>query len=204
MAARRLSSEERRRQIAEAAASLFARKGFAGVTTRQIARRARVNEAILFRHFPTKRALYREIINQKIHLLPHLFDPKLIEVDDDEAVLRALARDMIRQSEEDPTFIRLLFYSALEDDELAGVFLQERTNIPFDFLLKLVQKRMRQGQYRRENAVAAVRAFLGMVFNFILTEELFRIPKNLRLSADEAVLSFVRIFLEGMRCRRGH
>lgn len=202
MAARRLSSEERRRQIAEAASSLFARKGFSGVTTRQIARRARVNEAILFRHFPTKRALYREIINQKIHLPPNLFDPALIEADDDATVLRALAKDMIRQSEEDPTFIRLLFYSALEDDELASVFLQERTHIPFDFLLKLVQKRMRQGRYRKGNAVAAVRAFLGMVFNFILTEKLFTIPRNLRLSVDGAVEEYVRIFLEGVKCRR--
>lgn len=202
MATRRLSSEERRRQIADAAASLFALKGFSGVTTRQIARRARVNEAILFRHFPTKRALYREIIRQKTHIPPHLFDPALIEAGDDAAVLRALAEDMIRQSEEDPTFIRLLFYSALEDDELAGVFLKERTHIPFDFLLKLVQKRMRQGKYRKGNAVAAVRAFLGMVFNYILMEELFAVPKNLRLSAGEAVEAFVQIFLEGMRCRR--
>ena len=42
----------------DAAKELFARQGFEGTTTRQIAERARVNEAIIFRHFPSKEDLY--------------------------------------------------------------------------------------------------------------------------------------------------
>lgn len=199
MRSRRLSSEERRGQIARVAAELFARKGFSGVTTRQIARRARVNEAIVFRHFPTKSALFTEIINQKIHIELHLIDPELIDHGDDAKVLTALAEFMIRQAEDDPTFLRLLLYSALEDHELANVFMSERTCIVFDFLLKFVQKRVKQGRFRRVHAGAAVRAFVGMLFNYILTEEIFDMPVQVRITRDQAIATFVEIFLEGLR-----
>lgn len=62
MANIRLDSEERRQGIVDAALPLFARKGFAGTTTREIAAAAKVSEALLFKHFPSKAALYREII----------------------------------------------------------------------------------------------------------------------------------------------
>ena len=58
----RLPAEERRVGIVEAAKPLFARHGFAGTTTRQIAQAAGVSEALLFQHFPSKAALYREIL----------------------------------------------------------------------------------------------------------------------------------------------
>jgi AcrR family transcriptional regulator len=58
----RLDSEERRVAIVVAAQPLFARKGFAGTTTREIARAAGVSEALLFQHFPTKAALYQAIV----------------------------------------------------------------------------------------------------------------------------------------------
>ena len=48
----RLPAPDRRRQILAVAMELFARRGFRGTTTRQIAERAGVNEAIVFRHFP--------------------------------------------------------------------------------------------------------------------------------------------------------
>jgi|SRR5579859_1321683 AcrR family transcriptional regulator len=57
----RLDSEARRRRIVEAALPLFARKGFAGTTTKEIAEAAEVSEALLFKHFPTKAALYESI-----------------------------------------------------------------------------------------------------------------------------------------------
>jgi TetR/AcrR family transcriptional regulator, transcriptional repressor of aconitase len=59
----RLASEGRRRAIVEAAAPLFARNGFAGTTTKAIARAAGVSEALVFQHFPSKEALYREIVD---------------------------------------------------------------------------------------------------------------------------------------------
>src|ERR1700749_1585124 len=58
----RLDSDERRKTIVAAAVPLFARKGFAGTTTKELAEAAGISEALLFRHFPSKKHLYGEIL----------------------------------------------------------------------------------------------------------------------------------------------
>lgn len=57
----RLSAEARREAIVQAAAPLFADKGFDAVTTREVAEAAGVSEALLYRHFDSKAALYEAI-----------------------------------------------------------------------------------------------------------------------------------------------
>ena len=45
---------------------LFAKKGFRGTTTRDLATHAEINEAIIFRYFNTKEELYSAIIEHKV------------------------------------------------------------------------------------------------------------------------------------------
>lgn len=52
---------ERRALIAAAARRVFSRNGYDGAKTLQIAREAGVSEALVFRHFPSKLALYRAV-----------------------------------------------------------------------------------------------------------------------------------------------
>jgi AcrR family transcriptional regulator len=54
----KLSSEERRAAIIKAVRRVFADKGFDGTTTRALADAAGVSEALLFKHFPNKEALF--------------------------------------------------------------------------------------------------------------------------------------------------
>jgi AcrR family transcriptional regulator len=54
----KLSAEERRAAIIHAVRTVFADKGFHGTTTRELAEAAGVSEALLFKHFPNKEALY--------------------------------------------------------------------------------------------------------------------------------------------------
>lgn len=61
MTQRRLSAAERRRSIVRAAIPIFASRGFHGATTRDLAAAAGVSEALLYRHFPSKEALYHAI-----------------------------------------------------------------------------------------------------------------------------------------------
>jgi TetR/AcrR family transcriptional regulator len=51
-----------RNRILTAAADEFAAHGFAATTVDRIARRARVNKAMIYYHFPNKRALYTAIV----------------------------------------------------------------------------------------------------------------------------------------------
>src|SRR5215467_11761920 len=54
----KLSAEERRAAILAAVGRVFAAKGFDVTTTRELAEAAGVSEALLFKHFPNKEALY--------------------------------------------------------------------------------------------------------------------------------------------------
>ena len=53
---------ERRAQIIAAAQTVFVRSNFQGARTREIAQQAGVNEATLFKHFPTKDALFEAAV----------------------------------------------------------------------------------------------------------------------------------------------
>lgn len=64
MARTRLRKADRNVSILEAAAAVFAAKGFGGAKTQDIARAAKVSEALLYRHYPSKRALYQAVLRR--------------------------------------------------------------------------------------------------------------------------------------------
>jgi AcrR family transcriptional regulator len=59
-----MSGEERRTLILAAARRVFSRNGYDGAKTLQIAREAGVSEALVYRHYPSKLALYRAVLRQ--------------------------------------------------------------------------------------------------------------------------------------------
>ena len=115
--ATRATSQQRQAGLIAAAASLFAAKGFNGTTTKEIAKAAGVSEALVFKHFPTKRALYGAILAEKVTL-----DELLGAVEesarkrDDRRVFTLIAGFRIKPSV-DSTLLRLLLFSALEGHE---------------------------------------------------------------------------------------
>jgi len=127
MALTRLDSDGRRKAIVSAAVPLFARKGFAGTTTRELAEVAGISEALLFKHFPSKETLYREILRLGCEGDPAL--EELATLPPSSATLVRMIRFMVRRfllgddaarAEFDPR-LRLLLHSCLED----GVYARE-------------------------------------------------------------------------------
>ena len=53
-----------RQRLCAVAERLFAQRGFSATTTKEIARAAGVNEAIIFRFFPHKDDLYAAILDE--------------------------------------------------------------------------------------------------------------------------------------------
>ncbi len=125
MAKVRLDFEERRRAIVAAAMPLFARKGFAGTTTKEIARAADVSEALVFQHFPSKAALYQEILLQGCEGDPALEQLNALEpstctlVKMTEMLVRHVAQGALGDPERREMKDRLLLNSFLEDGEYA-------------------------------------------------------------------------------------
>jgi AcrR family transcriptional regulator len=59
---RRMRAPERREQLLQVARTVFARRGFHTVTMDDVAREAGVTKPILYDHFPSKRDLYRGLL----------------------------------------------------------------------------------------------------------------------------------------------
>ena len=72
---RRLPSHERRAQIEEVAAPLFAEHGYAATRLVDIAAAARVTKPVLYRHFDSKKALYLALLAKHRALLPRFVAP---------------------------------------------------------------------------------------------------------------------------------
>jgi AcrR family transcriptional regulator len=90
-----MSGAERKAAIVRAALPLFAQKGFARTTTRDLAKAAGVSEPLLYRHFPSKEALYLAIQNSSCRG----FDPdvnRLLALPPSTATLVELTRYMMR------------------------------------------------------------------------------------------------------------
>ena len=62
------TSRDRQASLIAAATSLFAARGFRGTRTKEISKAAGVSEALLFKYFPTTRALYAAILAEKANL----------------------------------------------------------------------------------------------------------------------------------------
>jgi AcrR family transcriptional regulator len=121
----------RRRQIVEAVTPLFARKGFAGVTTREIAAAAGVSEGLVFRHFPTKAALCQEIIENARRAEPQLMRLAMLPPSTDTLILitfalvHHLVLGRLGQPELVTTRQRIVLLSMTEDGEYARAYLTE-------------------------------------------------------------------------------
>jgi AcrR family transcriptional regulator len=59
-----MNSQKRKEAILRAAAPVIARGGFEGTSVREIALAAGVSEALLYKHFPSKQALYDEALDR--------------------------------------------------------------------------------------------------------------------------------------------
>lgn len=189
-----------RDKILESAIKLFAEKGFSGTTTREIAEKAGVNEALIFRYFSTKRDLYSAIIERKISEEPGFEYPleAFKETRDDWLIFKSIAIRMFDCVEKDPCFIRLLHFSALEGHELSDMFFDTYVQYQRMLLSDYIERRITERAFKNVNPVLAARAFIGMVINYILVQEIFGEKKRKKIKREVVVDTFVKIFLEGI------
>jgi AcrR family transcriptional regulator len=120
-----MTSDLRRQLILNAAKRCFARHGFAGTTTKSVAAAASISEGLLFKHFPTKSALYAEILAEECEADPALH--RLLGKEPSTETLVVLIREMVRHFQgvaeapdlQEAQRLRLMITSHLDDGEFA-------------------------------------------------------------------------------------
>src|SRR6202035_786849 len=125
MSTLRMTGDLRRQLILSAAKRCFARPGFAGPTTKSVAAAAAISEGLLFKHFPTKSALYAEILAEECEADPALH--RLLVLQPSTETLVVLIREMVRHfqavaeapDQQEAQRLRLMLTSHLDDGEFA-------------------------------------------------------------------------------------
>lgn len=193
----RVPAEGRRQQILEVATGLFARQGFNGTTTRQIAQGAEVNEAIIFRHFSTKEDLYWAVIEHQCSLRAGRakLEARLGSGADPVEVLVGVAEDMLNR---DTTLTRLLLFTALEKHELSDRFY--RTNVAgyFELLAEFIRRNIEEGRFRNVDPLLAARSFVGMLIHHFHVQELYGGKKYQQFDTHEVSRTLVDIWFQGV------
>ncbi len=193
----RVSAEDRRQQILDAATELFARQGFQGTTTRQIAQRVGINEAIIFRHFASKEELYWAIIDGKCRAAggSKRLQELLQDAATDTEVFAAMAERMLSR---DTTMTRLLLFSALENHRLSQRFFRTYVAEYYEALAEYIRRGIAAGRFRQVDPLLAARGFLGMVFYHFMIQELFGGRKYQQFEPAAVSRTLADIFIQGM------
>jgi hypothetical protein len=68
-------------------------------------------------------------------------------------------------------------------------------------IAKYFERRMASGAFKRIDPRIAMRALVGMLMHYLLTVEVFEMPKAMHITEEEAIDGFGKIFLEGVKAR---
>lgn len=196
---KRMTGDERRRKIIQAAMYVFSRSGFSGATTRKIAKKAGISEAMIYSHFKDKEDLYSAIIDQKMQESEPLYYPlDAMRKKDDERVFETIVFNFMQRYSEDTTFLRLLLFSALEGHELAGMFVAGPVRRFFEFLAEYISERIDEEAFKPINPEIASRCLVGMVHYFVLLKKIYGDETLQAIELNETIETMINIFCRGI------
>jgi AcrR family transcriptional regulator len=190
--------QEREALILEAAAAVFARKGYHQATIRDIAERADVADGTIYNYYSDKRdllvAITRQVITSATFKALSAF-----EAEDDETFLRALLQDRLDYAQQNFDFTRVLLSQVWTDEAFRKAYLKEVIGPLLQVMEGYLQSRVQAGTVRPVNTRVIVQAMAGSFLIFVLLSEpgeegLFKGVSHKELAAELA-----DFFLRGLQ-----
>ncbi|WP_416676895.1 TetR/AcrR family transcriptional regulator [Egbenema bharatensis] len=152
---------ETQTRILQAARRLFARQGYDGTTTRELAQAAGVAEGTIFRHFENKKAILIEVATQGwVEILTDLLT-ELSEMASYKAIGQVMRRRMLNLHQ-NADLMRVCFMEAQFHPDLREQIQTEVIVKMTDVAEAFFETAMDQGIYRRMNPRTVAQVFLGM------------------------------------------
>src|ERR1700722_14527326 len=158
------STEER---ILTTAASLFAQFGYNGVSTREIASSAEVNEVTIYRHYPRKRDLYVAVLGAellRVQLRGELLT-RLAEAQNGRTALACTFELISTTLQQQPQLLRLLQYSALELSDDLDPLLRRHLGELVEVVARYMEPWIQRGELRAVNAKTLVLTLIAIVLS---------------------------------------
>jgi AcrR family transcriptional regulator len=192
---------KRRSQLIEAALGVFSRQGYRGATTKEIAAQAGVAEALVFRYFPSKEALYTAVLDSRLNS-PEEREWRteilgLMDRGDEEAVIRSMIRRTIRRYRRDPCFERVVLFAALEGHQSGLARLGETVDPHILSVLGYIARRQEAGALLQGEPNTVQLAIEGIAHFYGIITQIFGLP--IRREPEEATVDLLtRIAMHGV------
>ena len=155
-------------RILATATDLFARFGYNGVSTREIASVAKVNEATIFRHYSRKHDLYLAVMEaglQQVHLRGDLL-ARIAEASDGQTALARTFELVAKTLLQKPEMLRLLQYSALEQGEDFDPLVRKYLSELIEVIARYLEPWIKNGELRGTNSKAFVFTLIAIVISY--------------------------------------
>jgi AcrR family transcriptional regulator len=156
----------RRAEILEAAAGVFARRGYANATVAEIAEAADLAEGTLYNYFENK----REILLAIARYTRGMMEDTIMAVeamDDREAIIAMFGRAM-ELIEKRLLFIQALLGEAWVDDTILREFLTSHVEHIHALVADFIRRRIASGSFRPIDPDLAARFAIGMFASLVL------------------------------------
>ncbi len=176
---RRLSREERRAQILKAAVKVFARSNYKRAKVGDIAREVGITEAAVYKHFPTKKAIFIEILDRIHERILIFWQEEVDKTDDAVEALRSMGTAYFRRVSRHSAELRVQFQAISEaDDKEIASRLRSHHREYRAFIEGVVRRGIEQGTMRADSnptTVAHMFDATGVLINMmkILSERSF-------------------------------
>ena len=186
--------EETRCRIIAATRELYARKGSRGTTTREVADRAGVNEATLFRHFGTKGQLISAMLDHYSESsLPEMLE-RCRRMPTIETQLRELAALSIESMRRKEDLIKVSLAEEIVNPEGHNCAWRG-PSIARVHLVEFFGEKVARGELAGDPEVLG-RVFMSLGFSFVIAR---RIWADLDMDPEAAITEVVHLFLNGAR-----
>lgn len=116
-----MSAEERRSQVLRVAVEAFARGGYDGTSTEDVARAAGISQPYLFRLFPTKKALFCALVERGFGRVSEAFAEAADGLSGQDALDAMAGAYGVLLADRDLLLIQLHAYAACDDLEVRDV-----------------------------------------------------------------------------------
>ncbi|MBW4417839.1 MAG: TetR/AcrR family transcriptional regulator [Myxacorys californica WJT36-NPBG1] len=191
------TEDQTRTRILKAALKLFARQGYDGTTTRDLAEKAGVAEGTLFRHFTNKKAILIEVATQGwIEILTDLLT-ELSEMGSYKAVAQVMRRRMMNLHQNADLF-KVCFMEAQFHPDLRDRIEEEVVEKMMGVAEAFFETAMDQGIYRRMSPKMVARVFLGMFTIAGFSQETIMTPNSSPNEMKDMAEGIADIFLNGV------
>ena len=161
-----------RAAILTAAREVFARRGFAGTSVREVAEEAKVNKAMIYYHFDDKVDLYRAVLSHSFAAMDRIWDQEIFKNDSPaQEKIQTYIKGFIRfqQKNEDLRKILAMEFSrtGAKSDNMKWIAKQYFAKNHAS-LMNILKAGMNSGELRKADPLLAVVSLIGIISHIFI------------------------------------